>query len=420
MNNNFFISQLSGDSAEIGKEHGNILGKRIRDTIERFSFALTDDYGKDWSFFKEFVKGNYSNSVEPDYYEEILNIVKYSNNLYNSNLEYEDLLTLNCIPEIDSYFSMKKNILREPHCSSFIANGKFHKGEGYILGHTTWWRYYTAINFNNFLIYKPNKGFSFAMQTAPGFLFSFTDFYYNSKGIAISETTMDGINTFNLDGKPLFQRLRKAIQYSSSIEDVVYFLTKDNNGSYANDYLIGSKDGIAILELGTYNYALEKKREGFFVSSNKVQFENLKEESLITYENDLDSDSSRFKRLSAFITENTLTIENSKLLLSDHYDHRVGKDNPGKNSICGHREVEPFLDKFDKRPPFFPTGSIDGKIVTLSGAINGNSYIKWGKPCNTPFYANNFVNNHPEYEYLRANLSDIIPSDWQYINHGWE
>lgn len=415
----FNVSRFKGTNNEIGYQHGKELGSEILRVIERFAFALENDYGKGWEWFRSFSNEHFYNKIDNNFITELENIAAASSKYYNTHFSKEDLITLNCIPEIDSYFSSIGKNNQDMHCSSFIANGEFTRDGDYILGHTTWWRYYVANSFNHLYIIIPEEGFPFAMQSAPGLLFSFTDFYYNSKGIAISETTIDGVNTFNLEGEPLFQRLRNAIQYSSTVEDVISSLITNNNGAYANDYLIGSSSGIALLELGTYNYGIEKKNNGYFVSSNKFQFENLQDEVIIKYDSSSDSDTSRFLRLRQLIDLRGLDPESAKKVLSDHFNYHERKDNPGKNSICGHREIEPGLDKFDKKPPYFPTGSIDAKIVTGKMAINGSSIVKWGKPCNASFNAETFLSIHPEYSWLRGHLEDIIPGKWKYIDHGW-
>jgi Phospholipase B. len=414
----FNIFKFEGSPYEIGLEHGEKLGDEILRALNRFKFALEDDYGKKWEWFREFSIKNFYDKFHEDIVEEILGII-HGARKKGFDIHIEDIITLNTIAEIDSYFSWIKSIPSDSRCTSFIANGKYTSNGDYILAHTTWWRYYTANSFKFLFIYNPDRGYPFAMQSAPGLLFSFTDFYYNSKGIAISETTIDGIKSFNMDGEPLFQRLRNAIQYSSDMEGVIYNLTHNNNGAYANDYLIGSRDGIGLLELGTFNYGIIKKREGFIVSSNRFQFENLKEEVKIEYDSYDDSDTSRYIRMEQFIKNNKLDIETAKRLLADHYDISLKKEFPGKNSICGHREEEPRLDKFDKRPPYFVTGSIDGKIVTSKMATIGSSWIKWGKPCNTKFLANEHIQKHQEYKWLEGHLEDVIPSNWQEIQHGW-
>ncbi len=418
--NGFNVSTFKGSEVEIGEKHGRLLGKEIEKVIERFSFALTNDYGKDWQWFRDFSVSNFSERLDERIKSE-MNAIPASSAKHNgTSFKFEDLLTLNCIAEIDSYFSAHEKSAVDGRCSSFIANGKYTMDGDYILGHTTWWRYYLANSFKHFFIFKPESGIPFAMQSAPGFLFSFTDFYYNKSGIAISETTLDGIHTYNTGGTPLFQRLRLAIQHSSTVEDAVYHITKDNTGAYPNDYLIGSMDGIALLELGTFNYSLMKRKEGFFVSSNRVQFDNLYSECTINYDTLNDSDTSRFLRLNELVSSGKLDNESAKRILSDHYDSYRRENRPGKNTICGHRETEPLRDTFDKRPAFFTTGSIDGKIVTGKGAVSGSSTLKWGKPCGAQFSSEEFLSSHPEYEWLRGHLEDISPGAWYQFDHGWE
>ncbi len=415
----FNLFKFSGTDFEMGYQHGEALSDEITKVLNRFRFALENDYGKNWEWFKKFSMENFYDKIEQDALEEMNGIVEGAKSK-GVNVKIEDIVTLNTIAEIDSYFSWIKGKPSDQSCTSFVVNGKYTYDGDYILAHTTWWRYYTASSFKYLFVYNPVTGVPYAMQSAPGLLFSFTDFYYNSMGISISETTIDGIRTFNMEGIPLFQRLRKAIKFSKSMEDVIYYLTKGNNGAYANDYLIGTTQGIGILELGTHNYAAIKKREGYIVSSNRVQFDNLYEEIGIEYDSNGDSDTSRFIRLENLMKEGNISVESAKTILSDHFDVSQGKDFPGKNTICGHREIEPRLDKFDKRPPFFTTGSVDGKIVTGKMALEGKVWAKWGKPCGTDFISSVYLSQHPEYKWLEGHLEDIISGPWIEINHGWK
>ena len=98
----------------------------------------------------------------------------------------------------------------------------------------------------------PEKGHRILMDGLPGVIASDDDFGINSNGIMITETTITGFEGFDPNGKPEFVRARKAMQYSSSIDDYVRIMLDGNNGAYANDWLIAdNKTGeIARFELG--------------------------------------------------------------------------------------------------------------------------------------------------------------------------
>ena len=104
----------------------------------------------------------------------------------------------------------------------------------------------------------------------PGAIHSGDDFVVNGAGLVYTETTMGTFKGFREEGTPEFMRARKAAQYAASIDDFVRIMSADNNGAYANDWLVGdTKTGeIAKFELGLKNQRLWRTTDGYFVGSN--------------------------------------------------------------------------------------------------------------------------------------------------------
>ncbi|MGC8546071.1 MAG: C45 family autoproteolytic acyltransferase/hydrolase [Thermoplasmata archaeon] len=417
----FLFKELSGNPFQIGFEMGNTFSNEIRRTLDSFAFIFSHDYSKSWNWLIDFSNKNFLHTIDGAIREEIEGIVKGYNQSGLPEINFDDIFALNVLFDAESFLSAGTGN-NQGSCTSFIATGDYTKTRDVILAHTTWWRYFTGINFNVIIKIKPDEGYSFVMQTAPGLLFSGTDFYYNEKGIVASETTLDGIHTYKLGGTPIFQRLRLAIQNSATIDDFSNFIINDNTGGYSNDYLIGDGKNkeIGILEIASFNHVLMKKNNGYFASSNLVQFDEIRKESNIVYDDSINSDNSRFYRIHELLNNGGLDVETSKGILADHYDYSLKKYNPGKNSICGHRDIEPNLDVFDKKPPFYPTGSIDAKIVSGNGALRGEGEFKWGKPCSEEFYKEDFLSHHPEYSWTGNFLEDVYSGNWQFISHGWK
>jgi outer membrane protein assembly factor BamB len=166
------------------------------------------------------------------------------------------------------------------HCSSFIATGNATKNDEVIISNSMWssidgagmwwWSYYIAIRWNIILDVIPEDGHRFQMSCAPGYIWSDHDFYQNEQGITFIETTLPQ-GAWSEQGLPLAVRARKAVQYSSSIDDVIRFLRTDNDGVMNAVWLIGdTKTGeITRYELGLYHDALiERTTDGFQWSSN--------------------------------------------------------------------------------------------------------------------------------------------------------
>ncbi|MCL4807247.1 MAG: hypothetical protein KJ062_05550 [Thermoanaerobaculia bacterium] len=151
---------------------------------------------------------------------------------------------------------------RAHKCSSFVATGPATKDGRPVFGQIFMWAGYTGVHFNVIVDVVPSKGHRLVYQGFPGGIHSGTDYYMNSAGILIGETTV-AQTPWNIDGTPMSNRIRKAAQYASSIDDVARILREKNNGMYANDWPIADvkTNEVAILLLGTYESKLWRTKE---------------------------------------------------------------------------------------------------------------------------------------------------------------
>lgn len=155
-------------------------------------------------------------------------------------------------------------------CSSFLANKSATEDGRIVFAQLFMWGGYTGPHWNLFVDVVPSSGNRLVYETFPGGINSGADFYINSKGIMIGETTV-AQTPFNSDGTPQANRIRKAAQYANSIDDVVNIMTTNNNGLYTNDWLIADTktDEIAILILGTNKYKVWRSSENEFYNGQK-------------------------------------------------------------------------------------------------------------------------------------------------------
>jgi hypothetical protein len=121
------------------------------------------------------------------------------------------------------------------HCSSFVATKSATKSGRFLLTQMFMWNGYTGTEFNVMLDVQPEKGHRFVMQAFAGGIHSGTDWYLNASGLAMGETTV-GQTPFNPDGTPQSNRIRRAAQYASGIDEAAEILFKQNNGLYTNDW----------------------------------------------------------------------------------------------------------------------------------------------------------------------------------------
>jgi len=147
-------------------------------------------------------------------------------------------------------------------CSAFAATGPATRDGQVVFGQIFMWYGYTGIHWNVICDVVPTDGHRLVYHTFPGGIHSGADFYINSAGIVIGETTV-AQTPFDPSGTPQSNRIRKAAQYADSIDDVERILTTDNNGMYTNDWPIADiKTGeVAILLLGTEKHKLWRTGE---------------------------------------------------------------------------------------------------------------------------------------------------------------
>jgi hypothetical protein len=262
---------------------------------------------------------------------------------------------------------------------------------------------------------SPKNGKRFLMQAHPGTLSSGTDWFVSSSGLLITETTMSGVNTFNPDGMPYFIRTRKAVQYADTIDSFVKIMVADNNGGYANEWLIGDvkTNEVARLELGTFNHEIDRTFDGALAGSNIARSKRVRSETKFNYD-EPGSCVARQQRWTELLESNRalLDVEMAKTFLADHHDTFSGQDLPNRNTLCGHVELDVRGAPEWQLTPYCPVGAYDGKVTDSDLASKGEFWAHWGKPCATDFDASSFLSLHPEYDWEQPCLRDIKAYPW--------
>ncbi len=226
------------------------------------------------------------------------------------------------------------------------------------------------------------------------------------------------------NGKPEFVRSRKALQYGSSIDEYVTLIKEGNNGGYANDWMIGDrKTGeIAYLELGLKNTPLWRSKDGYFVSSNFARDPELIRNETDGFKlNDLSfSPNARRATWEKRMAENKgrIDIEMAEKFLADHDDSYTGKVDADDRSLCGHIDRAKLgVPQWDWGP-YFPGGSVTGKVADSDMAGKMSLVAHAGHPCGEDFLAAPFLAAHPEYGYLKPILKDMISGPWTEFSVG--
>jgi hypothetical protein len=268
------------------------------------------------------------------------------------------------------------------------------------------------------------------MQTFAGGIFSSTDFFVTSAKIIGTETTIGGFHAFELHA-PSCVRCRKAMQYSGTLDEYITNLRKNNSGDYANTWYIGhteSKDSegnirpeIMRIELGLKYVNVEKKTDGYFIGFNACYDPRIRN---LECSNDGFFDIRRHSgarrvTLNEKIKEYTegakrISIAEAQLIISNHYDLYLEKDNPCSRSICAHYDFDKreYMSQEGRPKPYQPKGAVDAKICTSSLCNKMQFMARWGNACGTDFKKDEFCNLHREWEYQRAYLEDRLRKPW--------
>lgn len=423
--NGWVYINIRGEPYKRGYQHGFLLGKSIKESIERVAFWGKRDLGRPWSFFREAAEALYIPKIPREYKDELEGIRDGAKEL-GVDIDYTDLVAYNGYEDTYTYHywlkaGKKTHIVHHTTgCSAFIVTGSATKSGEIVMAHNTWWPYLIGSFWNVLMHVQPEKGNQIFMQTSPGFIMSGTDWYINSAGLMVTETTITGMTTFNPEGTPNFVRVRRATQYGNDLDEWKRMMVEDNNGGLANDWLLGNaKTGeIAILELGTFNYMFEKKRDGYYIGCNIALDPEVRKETEFNYEDKSTSPMARYIRLNQLMNDHQgqIGVGLAKRLLADHYDVSNDTETPSSCTPCGHVDLDARGFPEYEWASHYPGGSFDGKVTCSSLAEKGAMWVKWGKPCNTDFIANRFLSIHPEYKDLGPFLRDIRSHPWTYIS----
>jgi len=422
--NGWIYVNLRGDSQQIGFQNGYLLAHEIGSIIESLKLYLEGTFKRDWRFFCETGMQLYWPKLCMEYRSEIEGVVAGILARQINSVGLADIVALNSFFDTESYIywlRAKEGEAYDPsgeggHCSALAATGKSTKDGKIVIAHSTWFWYLFAVGYNVIVSASPIAGNEFIMQTCPGIIWSGTDWYISNSGLIVNETVITGINTFNPQGAPCFMRARKAIQYAKTIDEWVKTMIEDNNGGYACNWLIGDvKTGeIASLELGTYNYVLDRTFDGVLMGSNVATSEKVRSETVLDYGDMSTSYLARRERWKQ-LTESSkgvIDVETAKRFLADHYDSYSRSNTPNRNTICGHIELDNRGVPCWGMGPYYPAGAHDGKVTSSDLASIGAFWAHWGAPCDRPFTASSFLNQHPEYSWQKPRLRNIDPYPW--------
>lgn len=422
--NGWIFLHIEGKPYQRGFQHGFHMAPELSDVMKTLDFYLYRQTGKPFSFFMEGAKNSFLPHIEEEYVEELQGIRDGAAQA-GAKFPLEALIVWNGYLEFTEYWWPAQKEQQAPeerqktHCSAFIATGDATADRDIVIGHNTWLDFVLGQYLNVILDLVPADGCRIFMQTGPGFIHSFTDFFLTDAGIMGTETTIQGFRKFDESGVPEFNRARKAMQYGKSIDQWVRLMREQNNGGYAGSWLLGDikTKEIARFELGLDYSDLQKSKNGCFAGFNAPedpQIRNL--ECSDTGYDDLRTNGNRRVRWDALISRcyGHIDIKTAMRMLADHGDAYLGQaDAPSGRTLCGHQDADPV--RFGGEGailPFFPGGALDAKVSTGRLASNLSFWARFGRSCGEPFSAEGFLREHPQWAWQRGFLKDRPTRPW--------
>ncbi len=404
----WIVLHVSGSPRDIGYHYGKLLSTEIADAHKCVKWALKQTTKKDWEFYRETAKRLHWDNLPIELKSEIDGQVEGLNEV-GVHFDRWDVLAFNDFIEIsENYLPWTKGEASEAResCSAFVACGSYTEDGGIVVAQSLWWDYIVGSRFNLVLDIKPTNGHRIVMDALCGFVHSGTDFAISDAGLALCETTLPPLKTYNPKGIAEFARMRRAIQYGDSTDSMAKILKEQNSGGYANTWLMADihKKEIARLELGLNNVTFEKTADGFFVGSNFAQGSSLIDTEVAGAYDSSPSTSGpecRRLRLSELLNagKGSIDINTAKRILSDSVDATNPDAGISLRTICGRSDTDLW-------------GVMNAKVTDSSLIKSLQFWGKMGFTNDSTLEVGPFLRNYPQYSNCRSVLQAIPKRNW--------
>jgi hypothetical protein len=435
--NGWLYISVKGEPKERGYAYGYLVADEMKKVLKMLDFIIYNDYGRKWEYFVEAGKKLLKDKIKdiyPEFYEEMEGVSE-GLTAAGTKMNIDEVIAWNNYFLLtENWYPNKDEDEDKPHktnaralaeggakdrCSAFIANGDWTKDGKIVVAHNNFSDFVDGQYARIILDLNPTKGARMLIQGFPGWIWSGTDFFVTSKGIIGTETTIGGFLPYE-NNLPVSCRIRQAMQYGNNLDDYVKYLVDGNSGDYANSWLFGdiNTNEILRIELGLKYYNVERTKNGFFIGFNGTydpRIRNLEcaDQGFFDIRR---HQGARRVRLGELMDEHKgkLTVELAKIILSDHYDIYLHKENPCSRTVCSHYDLDAreYMSDPSRPKPYQPRGAIDGNVCDSTMAKKMSFYMRYGDSCGIPFLKDDFCNDHREWAYLRPYLHDRPQQQW--------
>ena len=280
---------IEGEPYERGYQYGYLTSAEIVEYIRKLGVRQNrSDPEEGWNNVRFISEAFMLNRYEEEYQIEMKGIADGANRAgerwdgrpldvvdiccINSSIDLGQMrsalrVTPNATSGINFLKTEDEMLLQEEYakCSGLATTGSATDDGRFVFGQIFMWGGYTGVHWDVICDVDPSEGHRIVYHTFPGGLHSGADFYINDAGIVIGETTVRQ-TPYDDEGTPQSNRIRKAMQYSESIKDVVDIMTTRNNGQYTNEwpYADAKTDEVGIFLLGTKKWRLWRSVDGDF------------------------------------------------------------------------------------------------------------------------------------------------------------
>ena len=445
--NGWIYLHIEGKAYERGLAHGKLLKKEIHEFSKAIFWEQYDSTGIEEGLLLKLSNFYFKDIIESDYPEYMEQLKGISN---GADIHLDKIIFLNNVASfssalisLDKYKDQIPNLTEKEYeiidessgsnslkeggakdrCTAFIAIGDYTNDGKIYCGHNVFDNFVSGQYFNIIIDEKPNNGNRFLYQAAPGYISSQGDFYVNSKGFIVTETTMGGFNKYK-KLHPIGCRIRKCIQYANTLEDYENILKTNNSGDYANSWLIGDtkNNEIMRIELGLEYINVERKKNGYFIGFNAAYDSRIRNLECINtgFDDIRRHQGARKVRLEQLMQKHKgkIDIEISKAILGDHFDVYLNKINLSSRTCCSHYELDDraFMSQADRPLPFQPRGALDGCVSSTELASKMALDARWGTSCGTPFIASEFIEKNIQWKRFGPYLKDRPSQPWTYFH----